>query len=382
MRVKLKEICNKTYNINWKNNVKNTFEYIDLSSVSREELQILESSKVTADNAPSRAKQIVHEDDIIFATTRPTLKRITIIPKEYHNQICSTGFTVLRIKNDLAVFKYIFYALQSIKFMQRMEDMQRGASYPAVSNKDIKSFEIPLPPLPKQKAIAQKLDLSAKLIDLRKESIKKLDDLAKSVFVEMFGDPVENEMGWEVDKLDNFGEWKGGGTPSRKEPKYFKGKIPWITTVSLTGLYINTKNAAEYITEKAIERSATKVIPINSVIIGTRVGVGKVSINTEELCTNQDIISVVNLKKFINNIYFSHSIRHINRLLKNEQRGATIQGITSKYLRSIKLPIPPITLQQKFAKTIEKIESQKSLYEQELVKLEEGFAGLLQESFS
>ena len=281
------------------------------------------------------------------------------------------------IEIDKSYFKL---AISSV--LHTMEKYTHGSTMKHIVKKDFENIKIPLPPLKKQKTIAKTLDKAKELIELRKESIVKLDELSRSVFVDMFGDPLENEMGWGTDKLDSFGEWRGGGTPSRKEKDYFNGDIPWITTVSLGKLlYIDSKNAIEFINEKAIEKSATKIIPIGSVIIGTRVGVGKVSINKEELCTNQDIISLVNLKEFVNNIYVCHIIKHIKKLLISEQRGATIQGITATYLRSVSLPVPPLNLQQKFAKIIQKIEAQKALYEEELEKLEYNFEALLDKSF-
>ena len=96
---------------------------------------------------------------------------------------------------------YLYQYLNSHIFQNMILSIGSRAAQAGFNKEDLSNIEIPLPPLPKQKAIAQKLDLAQRLIDLRKESITKLDELAKSVFVEMFGDPVENEMGWEVVKL-------------------------------------------------------------------------------------------------------------------------------------------------------------------------------------
>src|SRR5690606_916015 len=127
---KLKELCLSTSNIKWQEYKNETFEYIDLSSVSRDTLTVTETSTINNENAPSRAKQIVLGNDVIFATTRPTLKRVTLITEEYHNQICSTGYAVLRANQEVINPNWIYYFIQTDLFMKRMEKLQRGASYP------------------------------------------------------------------------------------------------------------------------------------------------------------------------------------------------------------------------------------------------------------
>ena len=93
--VKLGDICEKIKNIKWTENSL-SFQYIDLTSVDRETDTILATQIINSKDAPSRAKQIIKEGDVLFATTRPTLKRICRIPHNYQNSICSTGFCVLR----------------------------------------------------------------------------------------------------------------------------------------------------------------------------------------------------------------------------------------------------------------------------------------------
>ncbi|MBU1064578.1 restriction endonuclease subunit S, partial [bacterium] len=130
---KLGEVCEKTTNIKWQENQGVEFEYIDLTAVSRDSLQITETVTVNLTNAPSRAKKIIKTNDVIFATTRPTLKRVVKITNQFDNQICSTGFVVLRSKKDVIESEIIFYFLQTDIFMDRMESIQRGTSYPAVT---------------------------------------------------------------------------------------------------------------------------------------------------------------------------------------------------------------------------------------------------------
>ena len=92
----LGEVCEKIENISWANFPKQEFKYIDLTSVSRDSFSVTNSINVNAKNAPSRAKKIVLMNDVIFGTTRPTLRRVAKIPKEFDRRLCSTGSAVLR----------------------------------------------------------------------------------------------------------------------------------------------------------------------------------------------------------------------------------------------------------------------------------------------
>ena len=90
----LGNVCEQTSNIKWQNFVKQTFQYIDLTSVDRNTHSITQVQTIDSDSAPSRAQQIVKNGDIIFGTTRPTLKRFCLIRSKYDGQICSTGFSI------------------------------------------------------------------------------------------------------------------------------------------------------------------------------------------------------------------------------------------------------------------------------------------------
>ncbi|NLL18976.1 MAG: restriction endonuclease subunit S [Clostridia bacterium] len=154
----LGEICLSTNNIQWKDYKNVNFQYIDLSSVSRENNKILGTTTINYQNAPSRAQQIVYKDDVIFGTTRPTLRRYSIITSNYHNQICSTGFCVLRANQNIILPRFLYYILTTARFYNYVEKNQEGASYPSISNSKVKQFRAPTPPISEQERIVGILD--------------------------------------------------------------------------------------------------------------------------------------------------------------------------------------------------------------------------------
>jgi len=156
--VKLADACLSTNNIKWKDVGDSSFQYIDLTSVDRVEHRITETQTIDAISAPSRAQQIVKADDVIFATTRPTLWRFYTISAEYDEQICSTGFCVLRPDIETVIPRYIYHIIGTTEFKSYVEKNQKGASYPSITNTEVKAFQIPLPPLPVQREIVRILD--------------------------------------------------------------------------------------------------------------------------------------------------------------------------------------------------------------------------------
>ena len=154
---KLGEVCIKTENIKWKTTTR-SFRYIDLSSVDIQTHQIISTTEIDKTSAPSRAQQIVQENDVIFATTRPTQMRLCIIPKEYNREICSTGYCVLRPDTDIVLPRFLFFVLGVNEFKIYLSNNLTMGNYPSISNNTLKEYEIPVPPLVVQEEIVKILD--------------------------------------------------------------------------------------------------------------------------------------------------------------------------------------------------------------------------------
>ena len=154
----LGEVCGDIENIRWTEVKNQVFCYIDLSSVDRDFHKITTVSEITNETAPSRAQQIVQINDILLGTTRPLLKRFCIIPEKYNGQICSTGYCVLRPVQTVVLPLWIYYQISLQRFYDYIEKYQKGASYPAISDSDVKRYKIPVPPLAEQERIVAILD--------------------------------------------------------------------------------------------------------------------------------------------------------------------------------------------------------------------------------
>ncbi len=186
----LGEVLQKTESIDPTKKPEEEFIYLDVSSVNKETKEIENSTKLIGKDAPSRARKLIRTNDVIFATVRPTHSRVAIITKEYNGQVCSTGYFVLRSK-DFLNNNLIFYFLLTYRFNKEMEKLQKGASYPAVTDSEVKSIIISYPKsLEEQQKIVSKLDLlsdeTKKLEAIYKKKIEDLDELKKSVLQKAF----------------------------------------------------------------------------------------------------------------------------------------------------------------------------------------------------
>lgn len=153
-----------------------------------------------------------------------------------------------------------------------------------------------------------------------------------------------------------------GGTPSTKHVEYYNGTIPWISTVSLGPNYIDGTTAKAFITQEAVDSSSTKIIPSGSILFGTRVGVGKSSINQVEMCTNQDIVAIIDLdvSKY-NKLYIKYVLDTYQPYFDSIKKGATILGISSDDLKNIYVPDASLYEQNRFEKFVKQIDKSRLL---------------------
>ena len=219
----LGEVLQNTSNIRWDDFIENEFRYIDLSSVDRITHSISGTKTINAQTAPSRAQRIVIENDVLFGTTRPMLKRYCLISNEYAGQICSTGFSVLRVDPLFLIPNFLFYILGTQDFYDYVESYQQGASYPAISDKAVKSFRIPVPPLEVQRAIVEILDTFTALqqeLEAELEARKKQYAYYREEQLNFDDDEVE----WKT--LGEIGELVRGTSITKKQIE--SGNIPVV----------------------------------------------------------------------------------------------------------------------------------------------------------
>lgn len=187
---KISDLREEIKMVNPAKDFKDTFSYIDITSIGAGLNAIPQARVLLKNEAPSRARKLVREGDTIFATTRPYLKKIAFIAGALDGAVASTGFCVIRPKRDLIDPRYLFLVASSDPFISEVVVFQKGATYPAVSDSVIYKRKILLPPLSEQKKIVAYLDsLSAKVQSLQKaqdETARDLVALEQSILHQAF----------------------------------------------------------------------------------------------------------------------------------------------------------------------------------------------------
>jgi type I restriction enzyme S subunit len=195
----ISNVVEKTKQIDPRKTPNLSFKYIDVSGISNEFYKIIEYRTYNGSNAPSRARKLIQTNDVIFATVRPTLKRIAYVDEEYDGKICSTAFCVLRSKKNVLSSRYLYYCVQNDEFIEELAKLQRGASYPAVTDGDIKRQQIPLPKVEEQKEIVNVLSNIDKKLSQAESKKQTLQALFRTMLNQLMTGKVRvKDLDFEV----------------------------------------------------------------------------------------------------------------------------------------------------------------------------------------
>ncbi|WP_276750680.1 restriction endonuclease subunit S [Treponema succinifaciens] len=300
----------------------------------------------------------LHENDLLISLTG-NVGRVALLSKEMLPAALNQRVGCIRIRDKNLLISYLFTFLNSDKFESDCIYSARGIAQKNMSTEWLKNYLIPLPPIEVQIKIANNLNTCSKIIKKHNKQLNNFDLLIKSRFIEMFGD-IRNQEKYKGIPLSNLCKTMTGGTPPTSKPEYYEGTIPWITTVSLGPNHIDGKNAKGYITEEAIKNSATKLIPVGNILFGTRVGVGKSSINDVDICTNQDIIALIGIDESrYSKLFIKHVLDQYQPYFDSIKKGATILGITTDDVKKSLIPDVSLSLQKEFENFVQQIDKSK-----------------------
>ena len=255
--------------------------------------------------------------------------------------------------------RYLNYYFQ----FNKPNTLVKDAAYPSISLKDIENISIPVPSLSEQQSIVAELDKINELISLKKAQLSDLDSLAQSIFYDMFGDPIENEKGWEVKKLGEMSSVKTGpfGSMLHKED-YISNGIPLVNPIHIKDYRVIADMDFTISDEKARELNAY-ILRKNDVIFARRGDIGRCAVISDKengyLCGTGSLFVRFEQKVIPQYImYIIRSSSFIKELI-SKAKGATMLNLNSTTIASLGIPLPPLPLQQEFAKRIELIEQQK-----------------------
>ena len=359
-------------------NPNDVIRYIDISSIDNINQRLIGTTSFKMLDAPSRAQQKVEYGDILISTVRPNLRNIAIVNDDASNLVASSGFCVLRI-NDAALRRYIFYYVVSNKFTAYLGKLTNGANYPAVKETDVRKAFIPIPPKSTQLSIVSELDKLNELIQIKKEQLKDYDTLAQSIFYEMFGDPVENEKGWEVKKLKDISRKIGDGLHGT--PEYSELDTGWyfINGNNLENGCISIKSTTKKVTD-FVRKNYYVEMDDFTLLVSINGTLGKSAFYNGENVILGKSACYIKLNKDVNKLFIYEIIRgeYFKRYAESVCTGTTIRNVSLKAMREFPIIYPPLPLQHSFAQKIEQIEQQKATIQKTITDLETLLAARMQ----
>lgn len=362
-------------------------DYFDIASIDNINKKITGFTTYTFVEAPSRARRMIKKDNILVSTIRPNLNAVALFDMNTQNvPVASTGFCVLDCKEDTNP-RFLFYYLQSRFFVNEMVSQATGASYPAVSDKIVRSAHIPVYSYDEQVVIADMLDKVTYIIAKRKQQLAKLDELVKARFVEMFGNPVLNDKGWKLKSLSNLTKKIGSGaTPKGGKEVYQENGVAFVRSMNVYNgkfeykelAYISDEQACKLdgvtVKEKDVLLNITGASVARSCVVPTDILPARVNQHVCIIRCGESIIP-----EFLNKILIDDNYQ--NFLWNIAGSGATREAITKQQVENLQIITPPIERQGAFVEFCKQIEGLKILMQRSLEQMKTLKKALMQQYF-
>lgn len=329
------------------------------------------------------------ENDVLFAKITPCMENGKGgIARNLKNGVAfgSTEFHVLRPNPNFMISSWLYYLTSWPEFRKECEkNMTGSAGQKRVPKTFLENYEIQLPELDEQRKIAAVLDKVSDLIAKRRQQLDKLDELIKARFVEMFGEPHENPKHWQEDELSHHLKVIGGY--AFKSDGFTDEGIPVLRIGNINSGRFLPVNMVYWSDDSALARY--KVFP-GDLVMSLTGTVGKddygnvciLGADYDEYYLNQRNAKL-SIEAALNKCYFSELLKfpRIKKRLTGISRGVRQANISNKDILTLRVPIPPIELQEQFAAFVEQTEKTKTTISESLEKLETLKKALMQEYF-
>ncbi len=335
---------------------------------------------ITEEGLKKSSAKIFPKDTVVIAMYGATVGQVGVLKREMStNQAVCGIFPTLTLS---PLFLVYYLKAKKAYFLS----LAAGGAQPNISQNIIKNTPIPVPTIAEQEHIVEELDLLSGVIEKKRQQLKELDNLAHSIFYDMFGDPITNEKDWEVQTLNDVCDVRDG---THDSPKYLENSdYLLITSKNITEEGKIDFSTANYISKNDYDsinkRSLVECGDIIMAMIGT---IGKpiiVQSTKKNFCVkNVALIKFAN-SVLVSNIYIQSLLNSSCYIsyVKSLNKGGTQKFIPLGVIRKLPIPVPPLALQQEFAEKIEAIEKQKELIKQSLAETETLFNSRIEYYFN
>ena len=337
--------------------------------------------KITKKGLDNSSAKMFYKGTILYSIYA-TLGEVTILDIDATTNQAIVGLT---IKDNNILKDYLYYCLMSLKNYVNL--IGRGATQNNINMNILRNIEIPIVSIDQQHKIVATLDQVNDLISLKNQQLEQLDLLIKSRFVEMFGDPVKNEKGWETKELQ-FVSKVGSSKRFYQEELSISG-VPFLKIADILNRIDNKETEANtYISEEQyLELLKLNLVPKeNDVLVTSRGTIGKcyiVSKNDKFYFQDGMITWLSNFAKYLSPIFifYSFMMNGIRNQINSMQAGSTVAYLSIAMIKKLNIMLPPLALQNQFADFVTEVEKQKSTVKQSLEQLETLKKKLMQDYF-
>ena len=241
--------------------------------------------------------------------------------------------------------EYLYYWIIAQK--EKMEASGRGVAQNNINLSYLRSLQIPLPDMERQRSIIAIFSMFDELFEYSKGRLQRFDDLVKSRFIEMFGAYSLNPQFTSWTKIKELGTVYGGATPKTKDERCWNGEFRWITPAELDNKTVYISETARTITGEGVASASLTPLPKGTVLLSSRAPIGKVAITNVEMYCNQGFKNIVCGSR-LNPRYLYSLLRFNTDYLNSLGRGATFKEISKRVVENIMIPVPQIDLQEEF----------------------------------
>lgn len=336
---------------------------------------------------------LLNEGEILFARTGATVGKTYLYQKK-DGRCAFAGYLIRFVpeKNQLDS-EFLFYYAHSNRYWKWLNSIQTWGVQPNVNAEQYSSMPILLPPIQEQQKIASIFSNVDSLIQQTQKVIEQTQRLKKGLMQKLLKKGIGHNKfkktvfgqipdRWDLIQFSEFGKWVGGGTPSKKNPKYWVGgNILWITPKDMKSLEI--EDSQDKITKLGSENSFAQLIPKDAILLVVRSGIiakyFPVAITKKPVTVNQDLKAII-LKDFLNPKFLLHLLLFYNNILRLNcfKRGTTVHSMDIPYLRKFSLPIPSKKEQEQIESILSNIDSKIDELKHDKSSLESLKKGLIQ----
>ena len=359
------------------------FRYIRITDIN--EFGSLNSEKVSPNVVDD--KYLLNDEDLLLARSGATVGKSFLYRNEYGESIYAGYLIRVVLDKKIVVPKFIYYFTKSERYKKFIDSNSKVVAQPNINAKQYSNMLIPLPPIEEQRSIADILDKASKLIDLRKQQLEKMDLLVKSKFIDMFGDPVTNQKGWEVKKLIELSVLiTKGSSPTWQGIKYTNdtNNILFVTSENVREGYLDLSKA-KYLDHKFNEIQTRSILKKNDMLINiVGASIGRAALFNLNVCANiNQAVALVRCKDAINLIYLNYFLNSPKALQMywSMQSEVARANLSLKDIGNLSIVLPCRSEQNKFASFVEQVEKQKTVMQKSLEKMETNYKALMQEYF-